>query len=85
MSGRSPSRGAWIEIQKNRRKGYRVAVAPPRGERGLKLDRTSVLDSPVRRSPSRGAWIEILCTSKVHLRGFVAPPRGERGLKSPNF
>ena len=35
------------------------AVAPPRGERGLKLARRLLLNADCpRRSPSWGAWIE---------------------------
>ena len=34
---RSPSWGAWIEIHRPITSGFFVAVAPPRGERGLKF------------------------------------------------
>ena len=60
------------------------AVAPPRGERGLKsevLDHSAEQDNS--RSPSWGAWIEILHERQlITAHGGVAPPRGERGLKS---
>ena len=52
-------------------------VAPPRGERGLKLRR--ILSKSVchpRRSPSWGAWIE----TPIH-----APPRPARQGRSPSW
>ena len=58
-AGRSPLRGAWIEMV------YKVPfddvawVAPPCGERGLKYHFYHLLDQFHRRSPLRGAWIEI--------------------------
>ena len=38
-SGRSPSWGAWIEILNSLALSADIIVAPPRGERGLKLRR----------------------------------------------
>ena len=56
-------------------------VAPPRGERGLKLSFRAALPPLARRSPSWGAWIETdYCPQKCPFLS-VAPPRGERGLK----
>ena len=58
--GRSPSWGAWIEILFRYSFIVPIAVAPPRGERGLKWYecQCGLSDRP-RRSPSWGAWIEI--------------------------
>ena len=59
------------------------AVAPPRGERGLKSSApVKVGKAPPRRSPSWGAWIEMMfLPSVLNMPLLVAPPRGERGLK----
>ena len=58
-----------------------IAVAPPRGVRGLKWLQ-EVLDCPChRRTPSWGAWIEIIRAEPCSLALPVAPPRGVRGLK----
>ena len=57
---RSPSWGAWIEMPTTGAPSPKYSVAPPRGERGLKLP--SLLGCPCLvcgRSPSWGAWIEI--------------------------
>ena len=44
-----------------------LAVAPPRGERGLKSRCAKSFPSPcARRSPSWGAWIEIRCHSWLY-------------------
>ena len=56
-------------------------VAPPRGERGLKLLAVVTVAVHMRRSPSWGAWIEIREPATITMRYSVAPPRGERGLK----
>ena len=65
-AGRSPLRGAWIEMV------YKVPfddvawVAPPCGERGLKYHFYHLLDQFHRRSPLRGAWIEIIAIYLYH-------------------
>ena len=57
-------------------------VAPPRGERGLKLHNIIFYNCITHcRSPSWGAWIETVNKSPVLPIAQVAPPRGERGLK----
>ena len=62
---------------------HRLSVAPPRGERGLKLSSiVTSLRAISRRSPSWGAWIEIDDSNLTRYGENVAPPRGERGLKS---
>ena len=59
-----------------------IKVAPPRGERGLKLPLvTDALKRADGRSPSWGAWIETLNNVNNLNYAVVAPPRGERGLK----
>ena len=80
--GRSPSWGAWIEINslKEIMEEY-TEVAPPRGERGLKFAKGVVEGKSTCRSPSWGAWIEIARTRCRTPESRVAPPRGERGLK----
>ena len=45
-----------------------MAVAPPRGERGLKLMCFSARQRMACRSPSWGAWIEI--SAPLKRRGF---------------
>ena len=57
-------------------------VAPPRGERGLKLllKWLKKIENK-RRSPSWGAWIETAYSRFISKAVKVAPPRGERGLK----
>ena len=57
------------------------AVAPPRGERGLKCAAKCVVKVCPCRSPSWGAWIEIHVRPSPDICRLVAPPRGERGLK----
>ena len=79
--GRSPSWGAWIEIVAVGAILDNTAVAPPRGERGLKYIGRVLIASEIRRSPSWGAWIEILLRKNLRGVSIVAPPRGERGLK----
>ena len=57
---RSPSWGAWIEIIWLQNHIPPRAVAPPRGERGLKsMPVNCSLSAHTGRSPSWGAWIEI--------------------------
>ena len=58
-----------------------TAVAPPRGERGLKLRKSARLSRLSGRSPSWGAWIETRRYTQAAPFQTVAPPRGERGLK----
>ena len=36
-----------------------IAVAPPRGVRGLKCPPSFLVELPLGRTPSWGAWIEI--------------------------
>ena len=61
-----------------------AAVAPPRGERGLKSSAPKGVNKfQVCRSPSWGAWIEIHKNYLLSPFCCVAPPRGERGLKCP--
>ena len=79
---RSPSWGAWIEIDADGIHAGFYHVAPPRGERGLKLRLMDEDGTLMRRSPSWGAWIEILLAIWDSAFSLVAPPRGERGLKS---
>ena len=82
VSCRSPSRGAWIETFDDIIEGETLPVAPPRGERGLKLNlRINTQLASFRRSPSRGAWIETVSPRNDFGMQHVAPPRGERGLK----
>ena len=81
LCGRSPSWGAWIEITCFFRAATSPAVAPPRGERGLKYNIESHHFHHECRSPSWGAWIEIFNINTLNKRNRVAPPRGERGLK----
>ena len=79
---RSPSWGAWIEIIWLQNHIPPRAVAPPRGERGLKsMPVNCSLSAHTGRSPSWGAWIEILLRKNLRGVSIVAPPRGERGLK----
>ena len=61
---RSPSWGAWIEIQDFTPTELMPYVAPPRGERGLKYSYAQEHGIDTRRSPSWGAWIEIYFTIK---------------------
>ena len=78
---RSPSWGAWIEILWLQNHIPPRAVAPPRGERGLKsMPVNCSLSAHTGRSPSWGAWIEIFAPSMRYECLQVAPPRGERGL-----
>ena len=58
-----------------------IAVAPPRGVRGLKYIGGQDANYRLRRTPSWGAWIEITPTKTSPRRAKVAPPRGVRGLK----
>ena len=60
---RSPSWGAWIEIPLSFAFFGLPPVAPPRGERGLKLDIRPYRAFGYGRSPSWGAWIEIALVS----------------------
>ena len=72
QTSRSPSWGAWIEIHTMSGILRARAVAPPRGERGLKSrprSRRGRLTN--RRSPSWGAWIEIV----LRRGGRVRVPR----------
>ena len=62
--------------------GFSTFVAPPHGERGLKLTAFGLQASDSCRSPPRGAWIEIQNVLLHMPLGRVAPPHGERGLKS---
>src|SRR5690606_14853283 len=57
------------------------AVAPLRGERGLKHTDQAGRRAPEGRSPSRGARIETSTRRRRCTAGRVAPLRGERGLK----
>ena len=60
QAGRSPLRGAWIEIAEFENVlTQEYDVAPPCGERGLKLRFRQIALKHRRRSPLRGAWIEI--------------------------
>ena len=57
---RSPSWGAWIEINGRQwRPPPTQNVAPHRGERGLKSAARVPSRAAYSRSPSWGAWIEI--------------------------
>ena len=81
-AGRSPRRGAWIEILWTFIKVLTAQVAPRVGERGLKFGRVEILKLHGRRSPRRGAWIEIGSVSDPEsVSTMVAPRVGERGLK----
>ena len=63
---RSPSWGAWIEIIWLQNHIPPRAVAPPRGERGLKsMPVNCSLSAHTGRSPSWGAWIEIYALGRV--------------------
>ena len=70
---------------KKRHKTALQKVAPPRGERGLKLIHQIYHQSGRRRSPSWGAWIETHNLLLIYYRAIVAPPRGERGLKHMSY
>ena len=52
--GRSPSWGAWIEIHKRSVQAAQQGVAPPRGERGLKLPIVLNAVSASKVAPPRG-------------------------------
>ena len=71
-----PPRGAWIEISWRLPLVVCYVVAPPHGERGLKLTYDD-LHLPVSESlPPRGAWIEIKYVRKCAANAYVAPPTG---------
>ena len=59
-----------------------IAVAPPRGVRGLKYQKCRTRPARAGRTPSWGAWIEIESLEVKAKLELVAPPRGVRGLKS---
>ena len=62
--------------------GWGLAVAFPRGRRGLKLGLTCAFFAQVSsRLPSRKAWIETFNTYFDARTLRVAFPRGRRGLK----
>ena len=42
-----------------------IAVAPPRGVRGLKCRTSKESSQDLRRTPSWGAWIEMMFASTV--------------------
>ena len=80
---RSPSWGAWIEIVIPRKYATTQLVAPPRGERGLKLDIRPYRAFGYDVAPPRGErGLKYYERRKLWLVRIVAPPRGERGLKS---
>ena len=54
--------------------GFSTFVAPPHGERGLKLTAFGLQASDSCRSPPRGAWIEIQNVLLHMPLGRVAPP-----------
>ena len=56
---RTPSWGAWIEMEKGKTEKATGKVVPPRGVRGLKSTRGPSWTKEKRRTPSWGAWIEI--------------------------
>ena len=57
-------------------------VAPPRGERGLKLTRSPALKTTPLVAPPRGErGLKQLAGQVGKAARYVAPPRGERGLK----
>ena len=51
-----------------------TAVAPPRGERGLKLRKSARLSRLSGRSPSWGAWIETPILDNGVFRGYGRSP-----------
>ena len=53
----------------------------PRGERGLKCNRTLAPEISYLSLSSRRAWIEINFALEKSKRNFCRSPRGERGLK----
>ena len=79
--GRSPRRGAWIEIKYFREHVTKIHVAPRVGERGLKSVVAAHEKAEKGRSPRRGAWIEIPAILWNTGQLSVAPRVGERGLK----
>ena len=58
-AGRTPLRGAWIEMSAISCSTRDIVVAPPCGVRGLKWVGTRQFALTRCRTPSRGAWIEI--------------------------
>ena len=79
--GRSPSRGAWIEtiiLSAWLRIGV---VAPPRGERGLKLFIWWLIIQLAVAPPRGERGLKLLLPIISQVLAVVAPPRGERGLK----
>ena len=75
--GRSPLRGAWIEIASVSSSPKSGVVAPRLGERGLKSMRYIHYVFTHSRSPLRGAWIEIVRTpSEAEIEISRSPLRG---------
>ncbi len=54
LASRSPSWGAWIEIIMYSQHCRIIAVAPPRGERGLKFSMSFVYPPCKKVAPPRG-------------------------------
>ena len=63
--GRTPSRGAWIEIIHQTLIPVVMPVAPPRGVRGLKYMIHENKEYLAGRTPSRGAWIEMTHSPQI--------------------
>ena len=62
--------------------GTNDAVAPPRGERGLKHQRNYILQNDFLVAPPRGErGLKLVLVGSITRMARVAPPRGERGLK----
>ena len=79
---RSPSWGAWIETNDSENNDIDVAVAPPRGERGLKpFDDVAWVRIPGVAPPRGERGLKLRALGITTIEEGVAPPRGERGLK----
>ena len=81
MDGRTPHRGARIEMPRTSRMCSRQLVAPHIGVRGLKFLHHLFQKFHQGRTPHRGARIEMKITDSLHQKVGVAPHIGVRGLK----
>ena len=75
-----PSRGAWIEIQRELHHHQRRPSHPSRGA-WIEITMVSLGKFKVGSHPSRGAWIEIETTSIDMPEPESRTPHGVRGLK----
>ena len=68
-----PARGAWVEINSDKKPYIEFTCRPLRGGRGLKSVHSWIANNDEASPPARGAWVEILL-ELIHLFLLTVAP-----------